>query len=102
VASEGKLDHWTGGELLLGGMNTEHQNAWGASCEEYEELEVLAQWAIRKETKLAPVWHMQGSPPTNKVQQESITPRNLEETYRPKNIGNQNYADPMELDATGK
>jgi len=55
VASEAELDNSTGGELLLGGMNTELQNAGGASSEEYENIEVLAQWAIRKETKLATV-----------------------------------------------
>jgi len=51
VASEAELDDKTGGELLLGGMNTELQNAWGASSEEYEDLEVLAQWAIRKKNQ---------------------------------------------------
>jgi len=35
VASEAELDDSTGGELLLGGMITELQNAWGASSEEY-------------------------------------------------------------------
>jgi len=66
VASEAGLDLSTGGELLLGGMNTELQNTLGASSEEYENLEVLAQWAIRKETKLATVRHIQGLTPTKK------------------------------------
>jgi len=39
VASEVELDDSTGGELLLGGMIAELQNAWGASSEEYEDLE---------------------------------------------------------------
>jgi len=81
VASEAKLDDSTGGELLLGGMNTDLQNAWGASSEEYEDLEALAQWAIRKETKLATVRHIQGSTSTKSVQQEIITPRNPDGTY---------------------
>jgi len=55
VASEAEMDDSTVGELLLGGMNTERQNAWGASSEQYKNLKVLAQWAIRKETKLATV-----------------------------------------------
>jgi len=62
MASEADLDDSTGGELLLGGMITELRNAWGASSEEYEDLEALDQWAIRKETKLATVRHIQGSP----------------------------------------
>jgi len=85
VASEAELDDSTGGELLLGGMIAELQNAWGASSEEYKDLETLAQWAIRKETKLATVRHIQGSPSTKRVQRETITPRNLDGTYRPKN-----------------
>jgi len=60
VASEAELDDSMEGELLLGGMITAWQNAWGASSEEYEDLEALAQWAIRKETKLATVSHIQG------------------------------------------
>jgi len=55
VASVAELDDSSGGELLLEGMITELQNAWGASSEEYEDLKALAQWAIRKETKLATV-----------------------------------------------
>jgi len=102
VASEAELDDSTGGELLLGGMITELQNAWRASSEEYEDLEALAQWAIRKETKLATVRHIQGSPSTKNIQRETATPRNPDGTYRPTNNGNQNYGDPMELDASRK
>ena len=102
VASEAELDGSTGGELLLGGMITELQNAWGASSEEYEDLETLAQWVIRKETKLATVRHIQGAPTTKSVQRETITPRNPDGTYRPSNNGNQNYGDLMELDVTRK
>jgi len=102
VASEAELDDLPGRELLLGGMIAELQNAWGASSEEYEDLETLAQWAIRKETKLATVRHIQGSPSTKGVQRETITPRNPDGTYRPTNNSNQNYGDPRELDATRK
>jgi len=68
VASEAELDDSTGGDLLLGGMIAELENGWGASIEEYEDLETLAQWAIRKETKLATVRHIQGSPSTKNIQ----------------------------------
>jgi len=102
VASEAELDDWTGGELLLGGMIVELQNAWGASSEEYEDLETLAQLAIMKETKMATVRHIQGSPPTKSVQRGTITPRTSDRPYRPATTGNQNYGDPMELDATRK
>jgi len=80
-------------------MIAELQNAWGASSEEYEDLEALAQWAIRKETKLATVRHIQGSLSTANTQGGTTTLRNPDGTYRPTNNGNQNYGDPMELDA---
>jgi len=102
VASEAELDDSTGGELLLGGRIAELQNAWGASSEEYEDLEALAQWAIRKKSKLATVRHIHGSPSTKNIQRETTTPRNPHGTYRPTNHSNQNYGDPMELDATRK
>jgi len=90
VASQAELDDSTGGVLLLGGMITELQNAWGASSEEYEDLEALAQWAIRKQTRLATVRHIQGSPSTKNIQRETTTPRNPDGTYRTTNKGNQN------------
>jgi len=100
VASEAELDNSTGEELLLGGMITELQNAWGASSEEYENLEALAQWVIRKETKLVTGKHIQGSPSAKNTQRETTTPRNPDGTYRPTNNSNQNYGDPIELDET--
>jgi len=100
VAREAELDDSTGGELLLVGMIPELQNAWGASSEQEEDIESLAQWAIRKGPKLPTVKHLQGSP--KNVQREVITTRNPDGAYRPANNSNQNYGDPMELDATGK
>jgi len=38
MASEAELDNSTGGELHLGRMNTELQNAWRPSSEEYDDL----------------------------------------------------------------
>jgi len=100
VASEAELDDSTRGELLLGGMIAELHNAWGTSSEEYEGLEALTQWGIWKETKLATVRHIQGSPSSKNSQRETAIPQNPDKTYRPANNGNQNYGDPMELDAT--
>jgi len=74
VASQAELDDSSGGKLLLGGMIAELQNAWEASSEEYEDLGALAQWAIRKETKLATVRYIQGSPSKKNTQRETTTP----------------------------
>jgi len=81
VASEAELDNSTGGELLLGGIIAQLQNAWGASSEEYQDLGTLALWAIRKESKLATVRHIAESPSTKSLQRETITPRNPNGTY---------------------
>jgi len=83
-------------------MNTALENAWGASSEEYEDLETLAECAIRKETKLAMVRHIEGSPSTKNIGREGITPRNPHGTYRPTHNGNQIYSHHMELDAARK
>src|SRR6195952_3571323 len=101
VASEAELDDSTGGELLLGGMSTELQNAWGASSDEYESTEFLAQWAIRKETKLATVRHIPGNPSTRSTNpRTNDTPRNQDGMFRPTTNNNASYGDPMDLDAT--
>jgi len=49
-------------------MIAELQNAWGASSQEYQDLETLAQWAIGKETKVATIRHIQGSALTQNIQ----------------------------------
>ena len=100
MASEAKLDNSTGGELLLGGRNTELQNTWGASSDEYEDTETLTHWAMQKETKRATVRHIQGSPPTKNTQRETMTPRNTDERYRRMNKDNKNYGALMVLEAT--
>jgi len=88
VASEAELDDSTRGELLLGGIIAQLQNAWGASSEEYEDLEAVAQWAIRKETKLVTVRDIQGSPSAKNSQRETAIARNTDGTYQPANNGN--------------
>jgi len=90
VASAAELDDSTGGELLLGGMIAELQNTWGATSEEYEDLEALAQWAIRNETKLATVRYIQGSLSAKNSQRETTIPPNTDGTYPPANNGSQN------------
>jgi len=98
--SKAKRVYSTGGELLLGGMNTELQNPWGASTDKYERGQVLAQFSIRKETKLRTVRHIQGIQQTKNTQRETITPRNPDGSDRPTNDNNQCYGNPIELDTT--
>lgn len=97
VASEAELDDATGGEWLLTGMNTELQDAWGADSEEFSGTETLARWAIRKETKLATVRHIQKKGPSQA--KPTTNARNQDGTFRPTPATRQN-GDPMDLDAT--
>ena len=98
VASETGLDDSTAGEWLPGGMNSELQNAWGASSDKYTNITALANWAIEKETKLATVRHIQGdkttTPRTNEI------PRNPKGTYQPRTTTQ--GGDAMDLNAIRK
>ena len=82
VASETELDDSTAGEWLLGGMNPEIQNAWGASSDKYTNITALANWAIEKETKLATVRYIQGHKTTTPIQNQNEIPRNPNGTYQ--------------------
>ena len=95
VASETGLDDSTAGEWLLGRMNSELQNAWGAASDKYTNITVLANWAIEKETKLATVRHIQGNktPPTRTTE----VSRNPNGTYQPRTTTQGGEA--MDLDA---
>ena len=100
VASETGLDDSTAGEWLLGGMNSELQNAWGASSDKYTNITALANWAIEKETKLATVRHIQGHKTTTPIQKTSEVPRNPNGTYQPRTTTQGGEA--MDLDAFRK
>ena len=97
VASETGLDDSTAGEWLLGGMNPELQNAWGASSDKYTNITALANWAIEKETKLATVRHIQGHKATTPIQRQNEIPRNPNGTYQPRTTTQGGEA--MDLDA---
>ena len=84
VASETGLDDSTASEWLLGRMNSELQNAWGASSDKYTNITALANWAIEKETKLATVRHIQGNKTPVTATRINEVPRNLNGTYQPR------------------
>ena len=98
VASETGLDDSTVGEWLLGGMNSELQNAWGASSDKYTNITALANWVIEKETKLATVRHIQGHKTTTTTPRTIDVPRNPNGTYQPRTTTQR--GDVMDLDAT--
>ena len=97
VASKTGLDDSTAGEWLLGGMNPELQNAWGASSDKYTNITALANWAIENEPKLAMVRHIQGHKTTTPIQKQNKIPRNPNGTYQPRTTTQGGEA--MDLDA---
>ena len=99
VDSETELDDSTAGEWLLGGMNTDLQNAWGASRDKYTSTKALANWAIEKETKLATVRHIQGHKTTTTAPRTNDIPRNPNGTNQPRTT---TQGDAMDLDAFRK
>ena len=83
VVSEAGLDNSTACEWRLGGMNSELQNAWGASSDQYTNITALTNLAIEKETKLATVRHIQGNKISATATKTNEMPRNPNRTYQP-------------------
>ena len=83
VASKTELDDSTAGEWLLGRMNSELQNAWGALSDKYTNITALANWAIEKETKFATVRHIQGHKTSTTTTKTKEVSRNPNGTYQP-------------------
>ena len=44
---------------MLAGMNPTLQNAWGMDSNTYEDVDMLARWAMEKETKVAMIKNVQ-------------------------------------------
>jgi hypothetical protein len=94
IATEAQLDETTMGEWLLSGMKTSLQEAWGNDAADFTTTANLANWAIRKETKLATVKHLQGS-----GYRKQEFPRKNDGTFRPA-ARDLSGGEPMDLDAT--
>ena len=74
VSSDAELDDVTDGEWLLAGMTTALQNAWEADSNTYEDVDTMARWAMKKETKLTMIKNLQGGRGTE--HKATPTPRN--------------------------
>ena len=78
-------------------MTTALQNAWGADSNTYEDVDILARWAMEKETKLTMIKNLQEGRGTE--HKATPTPRNQNGTYRPV-LTTQQGGDAMKLDGT--
>ena len=82
---------------LMSGFKTELQDAWGIEGSDSQDPQFVANWAIKKETKMAAIKHMRHGTISKEKTVFPGTTRNHNGTFRPQN---NNQGDPMELDAT--
>ena len=82
---------------LMKGFKTEVQDAWGMNGSDSQDPQFVANWAIKKETKMAAIKHIRHRTTSKGTTVSSGTSRNQNGTFRPQN---HNQGDQMELDAT--
>ena len=97
TATEANYDDKTMQRLLLRESNRVIVDAWAQNNRPVVDVDNLAQWAIEKENRINFVKSLHKTPTTSRTDN---TPRNPDGTYQPANNNNQNYGDPMDLDAT--
>jgi len=97
IASQTGMDDATLTYNLMRGFKTELQDAWGMDGSDSQDPQFVANWAIKKETKMAAIKHMCHGTISKEKTPSPGTPRNQNGTFRPQN---DNQGDPMELDAT--
>jgi len=97
IASQTGMDDATLTYHLMRGFKTELQDAWGIDGSDSQDPQFVANWAIKKETKMAAIKHMRHGTISKEKTPSTGTSRNQNGTFRPQN---DNQGDPMELDAT--
>ena len=61
---------------LMRGFKTELQDAWGMDGSDSQDPQFVANWAMKKETKMAAIKHMRHGPISKERTASSGTPRN--------------------------
>ena len=97
IASQTGMDDATLTYHLMKGFKTELQDAWGMDGSDSQDPKFVANWAIKKETKMAAIKHMRHGISSKEKSTCPGTPRNQNGTFQPQN---NEQGDPMELDAT--
>ena len=97
ITSQTGMDDATLTYHLIKGFKTVLQDAWGIDGSETQDPQLVANWAIKKETKMAAIKHMRHGTTSKETTASSGTPRNQNGTFRPQH---HNQGDPRELDAT--
>ena len=97
IASQTGIDDATLTYHLMKGFKTELQEAWGMDGSDSQDPQFVANWAIKKETKMAAIKYRCHGTTSKGTTASSGTSRNQNGTCGPQN---DNQGDPMELDAT--
>jgi len=97
IACQTGMDDATLTYHLMRGFKPELQDAWGMDGSDSQDPQFVANWAIKKETKMAAIKHMRHGTVSKEKAPSPGTPRNQNVTFRPQN---DDKGDPMELDAT--
>ena len=97
IASQTGMDDATLTYHVMRGFKAELQDAWGMDGSDSQDPQCVANWAIKKETKRAPIKHMRHRTISKEKAPSTGTPRNQNGTLRHQS---DNQGDPRELDAT--
>jgi len=97
IASQTGMDDATLTYHLMRAFRTELQDAWGMDGSDSQDPQFVANWAIKKENKMAAIRHMRHGGPSKEKTTTPTTSRNQNGTFREQR---KNQGDPMELDAT--
>jgi len=97
IVSQTGIDDATLTYHLMRGFKLELQDAWGMDGSDSQDPQFVANWAIKKETKMAAIRHMRHGGPSKEKTTSPTTSRNQNGTFRQQN---ENQGDPMELDET--
>jgi len=97
ITSQTGMDDATLTYHLMRGFKAELQDVWGMDRSDSQDPQFVANWAIKKETKMAAIKHMRHGAISKEKTASPTTPRNQNGTFRPQN---DNQGDPMGLDAT--
>ena len=94
VVSQTGMDDVTMSYNLIRGFKSTLQDAWGMDGSDFQDPQFIANWAIKKETKMTAIQHMRHG--VREKSASTTTPRNRGGTFKPNN----NQGDPMDLDTT--
>jgi len=97
IASQTRMDDATLTYHLMRGFKAKLQDAWGMDGSDSQDAQFVANWAIKKETKMAAIQHMRHGTISKEKAPSTGSPQNQNGTFRPQS---DNQGDPMELDAT--